>query len=45
MQRTVAEKAHEEFKVVTEAQAMETETPLVDAAFAGNKMMVDSIEQ
>lgn len=44
MQRNLSEKAPE-FKVNTEAQAMETETPLVDAAFAGNKMMVDSIER
>nr|XP_019709874.1 peptidyl-prolyl cis-trans isomerase FKBP62 isoform X2 [Elaeis guineensis] len=42
--RTVAEKA-QELKVNMESQAMETETPLVDAAFAGNKMMVDLIER
>ncbi|KAG1341813.1 peptidyl-prolyl cis-trans isomerase FKBP62 [Cocos nucifera] len=42
--RTVAEKA-QEFKINTESQAMETETPPVDAAFAGNKMMVDLIER
>lgn len=43
--RTEAEKTQEEFKVRTEVPAMETDIPLVDAAFAGNKMMMDSIER